>query len=465
MPAIVRQGTNTLNTRRVPIIFVPGVMGTRLHFPVADEDWDPDSTWAMLHWVRVSADDARNEMGFWQPATVIDTNKKLTAAQIRRGWAGVVTDFYIEYLRQLEGLTTLCAQTPVWVVGYDWRQGNRGSGAFLNTAITRILKEEKAEEFILISHSMGGIVCRSCLFANGGTAAKAQGVIHVVQPATGAVVFYRRMYTGAIKKLDGGWGLANIQGTTPEEFATLLSSLRGPCELIPNNDYRDLTLDWLWDDRLSKPAAWTSPMFRWYLDPGGPPGIVWPVAGKRAVAADMRSRMTESDAFHKWLGKYKHPKTWAIYSTRVETDVAARFNTPAKGDKQRGIQIQRRDQGDGTVPETSGSSLFTMAETSTDATGNVFVRDPSMRQLEVRGVDHADAFNSGTVRTVIEKMLLVALGCVVPAPPDTAEEIFTADNSTSEAPRDESSATDEDGGGEQADDQGPAPAPEDWSIA
>jgi hypothetical protein len=426
MVEVCRQGKNTLNLRRVPIIFVPGVMGTRLHFPAVNEDWDPDSTWAMLHWVRISADQARREMGFSANATIINTNDDLTKLQVSRGWAGVVASFYVPFLKHLESLTSLCAHTPVWAVGYDWRQSNRDSGAFLDKEITRILHKEEAEEFVLISHSMGGIVCRACLHADAaGNAAKLQGVIHVVQPARGAAVFYRRMYTGAIKKFDGGWGLASIQGKTPVEFATLLSALRGPCELIPNDDYRDIKgVDWLWDQRATPHAAWSSPMFRWYLNPAGPPGVWWSLAPKSApagAAAQLQSRMTESDKFHTWLGTYKHPNTWAIYSTGLETDMAARFDVPKKGDNNQGIQLQRRNQGDATVPETSGSALFTAAETSADATGRIFVIDPSMRQFRVTGVEHAAAFNDGSVRTVIEQMLLVALGCVRPAPPDTGK--------------------------------------------
>ena len=425
MAEVCRQGANTLNTRKVPIIFVPGVMGSRLYFPLVDQYWDPDSKWRMLHWVTASADDGRQEMHWTMPAQVVAENKDLQPDRIKRGWAGVVTEFYVPFLTYLSGLTSLCATTPVYAVGYDWRQTNRDSARMLGAQIDVILKAEKAENFILISHSMGGIVCRACLKQFSGLSGKLLGIVHLFQPVHGATVFYRRMYTGAISKIDGGFGLANIQGTTPSEFATVLSALRGPCELIPNDQYRDIRgADWLWDDRKTPPGPWTAAtaaggsIFSWYLDPGGPPGVWWPVAGVKSTwtpspEADLKSRMNESKAFHDWLGEYRHPKTWAAYSTGLDTDMAVRFNNAKKN---RGVQMQRRGQGDGTVPSTSGSALFPPEQTSTDGSGLAFLIDPNMKQFEVPDVEHSAAANSAEVRTIVEKMLLVILGCVEPAP-------------------------------------------------
>ena len=33
---------------RLPIVFLPGVMGSRLYFEASQKFWDPDSTWRML---------------------------------------------------------------------------------------------------------------------------------------------------------------------------------------------------------------------------------------------------------------------------------------------------------------------------------------------------------------------------------------------------------------------------------
>ena len=127
--------------------------------------------------------------------------------------------------------------------------------------------------------------------------------------------------------------------------------------------------------------------------------------------------MHEAEAFHSWLGGYKHPRTWAIYGTGLETDVEVYFTDPTPN----GVQMHRPLEGDGTVPAASANSLFPPSATSSDATGMAFIWDPSKRQFEISGVDHADAFNDGNIRTVIEKMILVAMGCV-PQPGDYPEK-------------------------------------------
>jgi hypothetical protein len=484
MTDICRQGDNTLDSRIVPIIFAPGVMGSRLHFPTVDEYWDPDSSWRMLHWVRISAERERQEIGWRARGDIMTTGDNLTASELRRGYASVAAGFYVGFLRFLTGLTSLCAKTPVYAVGYDWRQSNKDSASYLDTQITTILAQEKADNFVLITHSMGGIVARACLLANAsGNSGKLLGVIHIVQPAAGAPVFYRRMYTGAIKAWDGGRGLSYIQGTTAQDFATILSGLRGPCELVPTDAYHDTgSIEWLWDDRTTPPSNWPPPIFSVYAMATAPPGIWWSVAGVTTKVtptpeADLRARIAEADAFHSWLARYRHPNTWAIYSTGVVTDMAARFN---KSPANHGIVAIRRDQGDETVPATSASSLFSAAATSTDVTGAAFVSNTALRQCEVRGVTHGDACNNTTVQTVVEQMLKVALGCcgdvnppadVVPDTPPSDQQLASADTPADQPDGDLSGDTPPDPASDADDSSAQdlvasadAPAPEDWST-
>jgi len=396
-------------------------MGSRLHLPNVGEDWDPDSMLAMLHWVRISAERERQEIHWSAPATVMTAADGLTDVETKHGFGGVAADFYREFLRYLVDLK-FCATTPVWAVGYDWRQGNRDSGNALDRQIENILGAESATNFILITHSMGGIVSRASLKIDGFShASKCLGVIHVVQPVRGAAVFYRRMYTGALSALDGGWAIAHIQGTSAHDFATILSALRGPCELIPNDDYRDIGgAEWLMDARPTPPAAFPHPVWSSYLSADAPPGVWWSVAGEKSGSpllgtpeSELKKRIAEAQTFHDWLGSFKHEKTWAVYSTGrvsstgMDTDMGVQFGNDKKD---RGAQMVRRSTGDGTVPDTSGSALFSVAETSDDVTGAIFTVNPAMRQSKVTGVDHADAFNNSVVLAVVTQMLTAALG-------------------------------------------------------
>lgn len=212
MANISRVSENTLNTNLVPIIFVPGVMGSRLHFTHSGEYWDPDNISRMLHWVCIDAEKEMWELEFAAPAEVMveqdgnDDIVVLSENEKRRGWAGVAWSSYGDFLRWLGKFDFSPAVCPVYCVGYDWRQGNQKSGNYLAARIPKILDDAKAEKAILLTHSMGGLVARSAMNGNPVLEKQVLGVVHTVQPVAGAVVLYRRLFTGMIGGLDGGEG-------------------------------------------------------------------------------------------------------------------------------------------------------------------------------------------------------------------------------------------------------------------
>jgi hypothetical protein len=56
------------------------------------------------------------------------------------------------------------------------------------------------------------------------------GVIHVVQPSSGAPAAYQRFFTGVVRALDGGLVLLGNEGY---KFTEIVSGLPGPLQLIP----------------------------------------------------------------------------------------------------------------------------------------------------------------------------------------------------------------------------------------
>lgn len=98
-----------------------------------------------------------------------------------------------------------------------------------------------AEQAIIISHSMGGLVTRSAL--RDGAEPLLAGVVHTVTPSEGAPVAYRRFQTGATNPFDGGFFniparvLNGIMGSTRIEYAVTQARLRGPLELLPGASY------------------------------------------------------------------------------------------------------------------------------------------------------------------------------------------------------------------------------------
>lgn len=369
--------------RKIPIIFVPGVMGSRLEFPTLKQRWDPDHTFrAMFYWVRISAERGRRELRYSTPARVMTTGDDLSDLELKHGYAGVAAKYYLGLLRYLDGHVRpeieekLHIESQVYAIGYDWRQSNRISGAYVTREVNRILAAEGAGQCLLISHSMGGIVTRSAM--KNGLAGKVIGVIHIFQPVDGAPVMYRRFFTGATMFQDGV-AMDLILGNTGEKFSTLVSGMPGPLQLLPTNNYRDMGgAAWLKFARDGHEVAYSGDVYSLYTGAACPPAAMEFEAAARgdraAVAADLRAHIGAARAFHQDLGRYKHPKTKTIHGTNRTTDMAVLFDPPTEPPPtmhnmghgevsmrvdwhNRGAHAQRHSEGDGTVPSTSANPL------------------------------------------------------------------------------------------------------------
>jgi pimeloyl-ACP methyl ester carboxylesterase len=399
---VARVGANTLDTGSIPLIVVPGVMGSRLHFTADDEYWDPDSLWRMSHWLTTGAEKVREE--FTHAAVVMSEGNDLSPELCKRGWAGVAKDFYGDFLEFLAKQRFAGYRTPVYAIGYDWRKDNKDSGNAVARRIAEILQTEQTDRYILISHSMGGMVTRAALQQNPDVAAKLSGVIHVAQPVTGAAVLVRRMFTGARRSLDGT-AMMLLLGGNRKKFQTIISALTGPMELLCTQDYRDADGSWWYEYRTfeqpDKAQRWEGSVWQLYKAPASPPGLLAPSGTAGAIspvaAREFRRRLDEAEAFHTSLQLWKHDNTWSVYGTGHVCDMRVDFVLPPKsaemkvipsmsmgspivlyeakrasgetvliqaGDvdpDDRGVQTgerQRRSETDSTVPSTSGAALF-----------------------------------------------------------------------------------------------------------
>ncbi len=253
MTDLSRQVDNTLNTERIPIIVVPGLMGTKLHFPKKRMYWNPDREYRdMVDWVRLVGNNKEN-LDLSQKAHVMDENSacldclkrypKLKSENYLKGWGGLAWGFYgnlLEYLS--DAARKWAAKCPVYAVGYDWRQSVIPTlSSYLSGRVKDILDKDEntgVEKIIIVTHSMGGLVTRSALLRGASWASKVIGVLHTVQPAIGAVAPYRRFFTGWSTQVNDGPGaFQKILGNKPEKFAATASGLPGPLQLLPSNLY------------------------------------------------------------------------------------------------------------------------------------------------------------------------------------------------------------------------------------
>jgi len=266
----------------IPIIFVPGIMGSRLKNNDGKMAWDPDDSGFMLknygkynvtagmrknlligkqfesEYLQASNDDAKHNKKF--------ANEKDTT-RADRGWGGVFWSSYGDLLialqnHQWEEPVRHCFEFPVHAFGYNWTDSNYNAGSKLAEKIKEIKELYKAKGrlcnyVILISHSMGGLVCRSACKLHGAEE-NVLGVLHGVQPATGAAAAYWRMRAGFDRphgnpswilwdwlrnplKMAGhrvvGRVMAWTLGTDGEEVTSILCNAPGGLELLPNKHY------------------------------------------------------------------------------------------------------------------------------------------------------------------------------------------------------------------------------------
>lgn len=405
--AVCRMEDNVLDTGTVPLIFVPGVMGSRITF--SGMLWDPDDDVNMIRWSQQDPDEKFDWLNADHAGSVRTTSDSLNANERRHGWAGVSWKFYGQFIRDLQRRSFGSYNTPVWAVGYDWRQSNFVSGRYLGRQVQHVLDTEGVDRYILISHSMGGLVTRSFLKDNHlDLRDKCLGIIHIAQPVDGGVVLVRRLFTGASMRYDGGWNatgyvFSRILGTNRKDALTITAGMRGPLQLLVTDHYRDRNasghpIGWYDHRTFENPAAgfqsWPGNIWDLYERPDSPPGLLPPASEDYAPSTDARTAFTANlgvaKRFHNWLGRWKYAdKTWSIYSTGKRVDTRVPFDLPPRSVRMevpmtpfampyyvgtradgteavvrepnppgRGLIITQTAHSDGTVPKRSAQGLF-----------------------------------------------------------------------------------------------------------
>ncbi len=323
-----------------PVLFLPGIMGSRLAWRDTRRAWDPDDKVAMLTWVKLGVaggETLARALHYAAPADVMVAAPGITDAEAGRGWGGVVGSYYHSLFRAIEA-----KGHRVYSLGYDWRQDLRGPAGSLGP---RLRDMRLDEEFILVTHSMGGLLARTMLTAQGDLPDRVRAVIHICQPCHGAPVLYRRMFTGCSSAYDGksifDRIFCQILGTSGEQFVTNVSAMPGALQLLPSWDYE-------FSD--NKMGNWRGDRAQFvhhvYLHGTRPPGVIHQDASM-SVAAEMRTGLKGVADFHDQVRVY-HRATWFIFGRKLLTD-AQLFHHDGE------VATVRLPLGDGIVPESSAA--------------------------------------------------------------------------------------------------------------
>ena len=125
----------------------------------------------------------------------------------------------------------------VWCCGYNWLNSNRQSGLdvieYINNVVLKYYQDQgvPAEKVILVTHSMGGLVSRAVTQIH--KCERVLGVVHGVQPATGAPAIYHHMRCGyeGVERI--------ILGKNAGDVTAVVANSAGALELIPTQDHRN----------------------------------------------------------------------------------------------------------------------------------------------------------------------------------------------------------------------------------
>ncbi|MEQ2026444.1 hypothetical protein ABLB84_11830 [Xenorhabdus szentirmaii] len=274
----------------IPIVFIPGVMGTNLQDNDGNIVWNAES--AIQSWAFYNAEERKNLL---DPETTkvysggkfddlpSDIEKSLFPSRRERGWGESFVMSYDDFLNWLQkvfddqaefiqnrlgqrekktvrqmqiglnlnaekGEEALTEQEvehsynflyPVHVFGYNWLQSNAISAKKLDGCIKEIFDyygdRLAIKKVILVTHSMGGLVARHYSELLKGKE-NILGIVHGVMPDKGAPAAYRRMKTG-----ERGI-LGKIIGSNAEEMMPVLANAPGTLQLLPSKAYGG---DWL----------------------------------------------------------------------------------------------------------------------------------------------------------------------------------------------------------------------------
>jgi len=324
-------------------------------------------------------------------------------------------------------------QFDVWCAGYNWLQSNRDSGAdvkkYIDEAVLKYYEDKKiqAEKVILVTHSMGGLVARALTELHRYD--KVLGVVHGVQPATGAPAFYHHARCGYE-------GVAQvILGRNAGEVTAVIANAPGALELAPSFDH-DNGKPWLFlrdstSDRVTSLPSKDNPYSEIYTNPAWY-GLVpkenskyldmsiGSAGSKRTLRDGFNKNLAAVSKFHKDIsGSYFSP-TYIHYgaeSTRhswqsiewkgdlsligkglyfddengayARTEVSSHGVYPT-GYTLKGVVLQPGplQGGDGTVPETSGVAPDRAAIAGSFRHGNMGKGTHNIR----KGYEHQNSY-------------------------------------------------------------------------
>lgn len=249
--------------RTIPIIVVPGIMGTRLSNPDTDElVWNPlggvlgRSPGNLVPSLFNSQWERLNDLAPLDPVESTDWSGYPQDRAAKATWIkhfyNLIPDSYDDLCFALKDdlaakLKPLGLVPRVYGAGYDWRQDNAVSA---DTHLARVVKEAQAEcgheKVILVAHSQGGLVSRYFCKKNESSVL---ALFLLGSPSLGAVQPYVRLKRGIVGEDGASFVFLRTElHLGAEGSRDLLRRFPSMYQLMPNAIYCREHPEWLMVD-------------------------------------------------------------------------------------------------------------------------------------------------------------------------------------------------------------------------
>ena len=293
---------------KIPIILLPGIMGTRLSnapvcifSPLGSNVWPNVPGLANFVLYNISLKTLFLDPDGIHPKSECD--RIYPDGRADQGAEGLVIDVYKGFitLLQKEGFSVL--PYP----GYDWRLDLEDSAQKLDKYISDDLKGYNltSGKVILIGHSMGGLVAKQYISVSG-RAIKVDKIISVGSPYWGAPVLSERMLTG-------NTGLDFDLLMEDNIIKDIIRNSPGAMQLLPSPHYFDYGWYYRTGDNLLQTYVETSEYFAGH----GQNGDLLQLAGIRHTTIDDFSQLSGvPENFKYYIFTANHKKTPSLYDEK-----------------------------------------------------------------------------------------------------------------------------------------------------
>lgn len=194
------------------VLFVPGIMGTRLATPAGEEVWPPTP--------------AETQFGYGRTDKLVRPDLKV-GDLVRKVWCVGIYDPLIDQFKEIGFPEQPAGGKQLVLFPYDWRLDLEGTADLLAARLGQ-LAGSGANSIIVVAHSMGGLVARLALEAtknaNAAWMPKVKALITLATPHLGAPLALAR-----ILGLDGALGIS------PADMRVIANDPRYPSayQLLP----------------------------------------------------------------------------------------------------------------------------------------------------------------------------------------------------------------------------------------